>query len=155
MTIAIVDTSVFLNALGVPGRDQNRDDVRADFGRRIDDGHSLILPIAAIIETGNHIAQLGNGQRRRQFAELFVQQVRMMLNGRAPWVVARAIDAEDLALWIEDFPDHAMRRRGIADVSIIGEYERQCALNTARTVEIWSLDGHLAGYRREPRLRSG
>ena len=149
MTVVIVDTSIFMNVLNVRGFNQHRNAVIVDFKQRIDRNESLILPLAAIIEAGNHIAQL-HGNWRRHFAQHFTRQVAMMIDGEAPWVAARSIEAADLRRWINEFADHAMRGLGIADVSIIDEYERQCALNPQRIVEIWALDQHLAGYRREP-----
>ena len=49
-----------------------------------------------------------------------------------------------------DYPDHAMQGAGMGDLSIVKEWERQCDLNRARRVLIWSFDEHLAGYDREP-----
>jgi len=44
-----------------------------------------------------------------------------------------------------------MNGAGMGDLSIIKEWERQCALNKARRVFIWSLDGNdLCAYDREP-----
>lgn len=146
MTIAIVDTSVFLNVLDVPGFNQNRNAVLEKFKTRIEAGQNLILSIAAIIETGNHIAHLNDGQLRRQYAQLFADQVTKMIEGQAPWVAARPIEACDIERWVREFPDHAMRELSLADVSIIEEYKRQRELNPNRAVEIWSLDGHLDGY---------
>nr|WP_232023833.1 hypothetical protein [Microcystis viridis] len=42
---------------------------------KIKAGESLFLPMATILETGNHIAQNGDGNQRRTCAEKFVNQV--------------------------------------------------------------------------------
>lgn len=146
MTVVLVDTSIFLNVLDVPGRNQDRRAVMLALEGRLAGRDELLLPIAAILETGNHIGQISDGRQRRQVAERFVTQVRMALDGAAPWVPARPIDIQHIAAWLDGFPDHAMAGRGIGDVSIIAEWDRQRLLNPRRKVEIWALDRHLQGY---------
>ncbi|MEW6749722.1 MAG: hypothetical protein AB1505_01930 [Candidatus Latescibacterota bacterium] len=41
-----------------------------------------------------------------------------------------------------------MRRVTLADLSIVQEFARQCALHRASHVQIWSYDSHLQGYDR-------
>jgi hypothetical protein len=49
--------------------------------------------------------------------------------------------------WFDDFPDHAMRKIGLVDRSLIDLFERQRALlRGKRHVYIWSLDHALAGH---------
>lgn len=146
MTVVLVDTTVFLNVLDVPGFNQNHDAVVEQLRRRLEERHELLLPIAAIFETGNHIGQLPDGRLRRRTAERFVEQVRKALDGTAPWTPARPIAIADIADWLQGFADHAMAGRGLGDVSIIAEWQRQRLLSPRRRIEIWSLDGHLQGY---------
>ena len=49
-----------------------------------------------------------------------------------------------------DFPDSAMRRISIGDLSIIKAWERTRIQNHGRRVRIWSLDQHLVGYDSNP-----
>lgn len=146
MTVVLVDTSVFLNVLDMPGFNQHRLAVLVELERRLDSTQELLLPIAAIIETGNHIGHLSDGRLRRRAAETFVDEVRKALDGTAPWVPARPIAIDDIGDWLQGFPDHAMAGRGLGDVSIIAEWQRQRLLSPQRRVEIWSLDDHLQGY---------
>ena len=83
--IVIVDTSVLLNILDVPGRNQRRGEVLAELERLIDASNHLFIPMAAIVEVGNHITQLGNGALRRASAERFIAEVRKALADEAPW----------------------------------------------------------------------
>jgi len=53
-SIVIVDTSVLLNILDVPGRNQDRDAVLNRLGELIDTGDHLFIPMAAIVEVGSH-----------------------------------------------------------------------------------------------------
>ena len=78
--VIVVDTTVLLNVLDVPGRNQHRDDVLQRFEKVME----ALLPMAAVFEAGNHIAKLADGQQRRRFAAVFCDQVRAALNGGHP-----------------------------------------------------------------------
>lgn len=146
--VIVVDTTVLLNVLDVPGRNQHRDDVLARFGEVTEGGASLLLPMAAVYEAGNHIAKLADGHQRRRFAGIFCDQVRGALNGEAPWVLVPLPNSDQLAKWLEDFPDCAMREVGMSDLSMIKAWEEACSRNPGRRVRIWSLDAGLQGYDR-------
>lgn len=62
--VVIVDTTVLLNVLDIPQRNQNRSAVLAEFGALVDGSASILLPMAVVFETGNHIARLSNGRQR-------------------------------------------------------------------------------------------
>lgn len=150
MTICILDTSVFLNWLDVPGRNQRRAEVVGSLESYVEQGTSLLLPLAAIYETGNHIAQNDHldGNGRRSLAGRFVQQVRGSFSGEAPWTATPRLLSGDMEQWLDEFPDCAMRGVGLVDLSIVKVYQRQCELNRGRRVFIWSYDQHLQGYDR-------
>lgn len=150
MSIGLMDTTIFCNVIGVPDYSQNRDEVLADLERHISDGVSLLLPMAAVLETGNHIANAGaDGRVKRSAAERFRENVLKAVEGTVPWTPTPFWDLENLKDWLSDFPDHAMRGIGMGDLSIIKEWERQCELHPGRRVFIWSRDGDLHGYDRE------
>ena len=148
--IIIVDTSILLNVLNVPGFNQDRDAVLNRFRELVEARANLLLPMGAVFETGNHIAQLPDGQQRREYAEVLRDEVRKALEGQAPWTPIQLPDAAQLADWLQGFPDSAMRGAGMVDLSIIKAWERTCAQHPAHRVEIWSLDRHLTGYDRIP-----
>lgn len=147
-SVCLMDTSVFCNYLKLPGRDQNRDEVLGKITEYVQDGTVLLLPVASVIETGNHIARVRDGNLRRQAAERFVKAVEDAIDGDAPWIPTPVFEVEALREWLEDFPDCASRGEGLGDLTIIKEFDRQCQLNQGRRVFIWSLDGHLSGYDR-------
>jgi hypothetical protein len=62
MTVSFVDTSILCNMLPVPGRDQQRDEVIEELREKLAEGETLILPVTAVIETGNFVAQLKDGR---------------------------------------------------------------------------------------------
>ena len=92
--IVIVDTSVLLNVLAVPGFSQDRDTVLDRFGELVDAGASILLPLGAVFETGNHIADVPDGRQRRRYAAAFTDQVRQALKREAPWTLAPLPDAD-------------------------------------------------------------
>ena len=148
--IVIVDTSVLLNVLDVPGFNQDRDAVLDRFGELVDDGANLLLPMGAVFETGNHIAHLPDGQQRRQCAGVLRDRVRQALDGQAPWAPLQFPDARQLADWLDSFPDAAMTGLGMVDLSIKKEWERACSRHPHHRVSFWALDQHLTGYDRIP-----
>lgn len=149
--VLIIDTSVFLNVLDVPAFNQNRDAVLAEFADHIAAaGTSLLLPMAAVFEAGNHIAQLKDGRQRRKYAEIFADQVAQALDGSAPWQPTAMPDATAIRGWLAEYPDCAMRGVSMGDLSIIKEWEAACKRHPHHHVRIWSLDGALTGYDREP-----
>jgi hypothetical protein len=146
VSVCLLDTSVFCNIVPVPGRDQDKEAALSQMRAYVDSGTSLLLPIAAILETGNLIGRLSDGSSRRSAASDFARVVTQAIRGEAPFTPTPLVEPEVLLEWIDEFPDSAMRRLGLADLSIIKEFERQCELNPHRRVFIWSLDQHLAGY---------
>lgn len=153
MTICIVDTSVFCNILDVPGRNQNRAKALEELEMFLNEEITLLLPLAAVYETGNHIAHIGDGGSRRQAAFRFVEQVRSAINGNSPWTPTPIPDQEAMTDWLDEFPDNAMREISLADLSIIKEFENQCVLHRMRRVFIWSYDRDLNARDRKVRHR--
>ncbi|PDW01161.1 hypothetical protein [Candidatus Viridilinea mediisalina] len=150
MSICLIDTGVLCNLLRVPHRDQRHDEALRQLKAYIEADITLLLPVAAIIETGNHIAQQGDGHIRRATASKFITQVQHALDGTAPWVATPSFDVQLVRGYLAAFPDHAMRGIGMGDLSIIKEFERQCILHRMRRIFIWSYDRDLIGYDRMP-----
>jgi hypothetical protein len=157
--IVLLDTSVYLNVLDVPGFNQDRDAVLSAFRSAIEAGDHFLLPLASVWETGNHIADLTDGQTRRRFGEKLVTDVTKAFQGQAPYRATHFPDRDEFLQWLGEFPDMVMRsktvkkiREGIslADLSIIKEWQRNCSLHPMTRVRIWSLDDDLAGYDRQP-----
>ena len=148
--IVIVDTSVLLNVLDVSAFNQHRAEVFERFRELLDADANFLPPMAAIFETGDHIADLPDGRWRRRYAEIFRDRIREALEGEAPWVPIRFPDSRQLAGWLEEFPDCAMRGPGMSDMSIIKAWEFECSRHPSRRIRFWSLDQHLRGYDREP-----
>ena len=157
--IVLLDTSVYLNVLDVPGHNQDRAGVLDEFQDRITHRDYFLLPLAIVWETGNHIVDLVDGQTRRRYAQLLLDDVRKAFNGDVPYRATHFPDRDEFLAWLGDFPEVAMRSKSVkkqregtslADLSIIKEWEQNCARHSMSRVRIWSLDSDLAGYDRTP-----
>ena len=149
--VAIVDTSIFCNILNIPNMNSSRKEVVEEFKRLINDETSFLLPMAVVYETGNHIAQLSDGGNRRRFAQAFVKRVEKAINGEPPWQIMQVPTLEEIGIWLDEFPDRAMREVSMGDLSIIKEWEKAKTRTPYRRVFIWSLDRDLMGYDHQPR----
>ena len=153
--IVLLDTSIYLNVLGVPGRNQQRDHVFDSFEERARSGDQFLLPMATIWETGNHISRLENGSMRRKYAQVLADSVQAALNEEAPFRPTYFPESSVFAEWLRSFPDTAQRNKScdktnegasLSDHSIIKDWERTCERHPMSRVLIWSLDVDLAAY---------
>jgi hypothetical protein len=153
-SVCLIDTSVFLNLLNIPNRNQTHEQVLKDYQIYEESGCLFFLPMATIIETGNHIAQNGDGNIRRKNASWFVEQVKAAFNGEAPWIPSQFPQKEEILLWVDQFPELAGKNKApnkqegmsFGDLSIIQEYQKACARFPMTEVFIWSLDSDLKTY---------
>lgn len=151
--MTFIDTSVLVEVLKVPGKHQRYEEITAELRERLKSSESMILPTAAIIETGNHIAKLDDGGLRRNLAEGLTRLLEATVTESAPWTLNGARWDGDLLTAIcggargcPALPEMAAQKIGVGDVSILAEaeaYERRVA-NVA--VSIWTLDAGLAAY---------
>jgi len=147
MSIGLVDTTIFCNIIQIPGMHNDHVEVMRQFRNYIDQDCTLLLPIATIIETGNHVAQNGDGNQRRETANKFTELVNKAILENIPWTIPKPLfSQDDLAEYLLEFPDNAMRGIGLGDLSIIKEFHRQCQLQPVCHIFVWSLDEHLMGY---------
>ena len=142
----LIDTSVMLEILNVPDKSNVHDDVIAEFKKKADAGCSFFIPLATIVETGNHIAQNGDGNQRLECARNFVKLIEKSLDGYAPFKILRFFNQDELRGWLQEFPDSAMRGKSFGDFSIQKDLARLHELNPREDISIWALDGHLDSY---------
>ena len=110
--VRIVDTSVLCNILRVPNRDQEDARAEAELREALRAEDVLLLPIAVIYETGNHIAQNGDGRKRRIVASAFVDLVQKAFRGEVPFTPTPLHDADDMMEWLAQFPAGQWRAWG-------------------------------------------
>ncbi|MBR0661553.1 hypothetical protein [Neoroseomonas oryzicola] len=126
--IIVIDTSILCCWLRIPGKETaGSGEFQWDFERvkkvidsEVKKRSTLVLPVATIIETGNHIAQCSGD--RFNLAQEFANYLRLSANAETPW----AAFTEQLDLWsseklnnlANDWPNQAVQRRTIGDVTI-------------------------------------
>lgn len=148
--IVLIDTCVLLNILNVPGYNQDRTLIDREFQKLVQQGDTLLLPMATILETGSHIADIPNGHHRRRWGEIFVEQIKETHQRNAPWSPIAFPDLDSIIPWLDEYPDFAARSVGFANVTIIKDWEKVCDRHPMSRVKIWSIDGGLKGYDRKP-----
>lgn len=155
MQVCFLDTSVLTNILDVPGKNEQREAVVREFMQRRTGGWQLVLPLTAVIETGNHIAQVANGHARRTCAGLFTAMLGQVIEGRAPFVLhemgwdAAFLDALVAgAATATPLSEHlATAFMGCGDLAILVERDRYRArVARGSLVEVWTLDAGLQAY---------
>lgn len=116
----------------------------------IEASNHLFIPMAAIVEIGNHIAQLVNGAQRRAAAERFIAEVGKALAGQAPWKPINFPSNQEVLSWRDAFSDAAMQGLGMGDLFIKKEWEDLCAKYRMSRVRVstLTLDDDLAGLDR-------
>lgn len=152
--VYFVDTSVLLNLLDVPQRNQDRAEVTALFKERVRAGAILVIPAATIIETGNLIAQLADGGARRDRATRLAGFLTAAAEGRAPWtVVATEWSGEFLQSLVDgggtapSLADLAMQGVGAGDACILRELAAyRSRVPSGLTLSVWTLDAGLAAH---------
>lgn len=158
--ICLLDTSILLNILDVPNRNNEKKEVIADFQTYIESNCRFIIPFVVAVEVGNHISQNGDGTMRRQTAERFVDMMQRTFNGELPFEISDFDLKVEWQNWIGEFIDRAGQSKtaakynegmSLTDLSIIKEYDSLQAKNRANrnkhvNVFIWSLDSDLEAY---------
>ncbi|MFF0542435.1 hypothetical protein ACFYTF_06320 [Nocardia thailandica] len=151
--VTFLDTSVLCNILAVPHMDQDRASVRTEMRLRADRGETFILPVTTVIETGNHIRHIDNGDYRRKAADRFATLLRNTLEDQAPWSLhtlswspAFLRDLLAGAGTGMQFVDHAQAGLGCGDLCIICERNVYQQRSGIAQVTVWTLDGPLAAH---------
>lgn len=152
-TVEFVDTSVLCNFLDVPGKNQDRDEVRKSMREKVDGGVQLIIPISAVVEAGNHITQLRDGAARRACAERFATTLRAIAAGELPWVLHQVAWDEQFLVKLCDgvagtgpFVECATQGLGAGDLAILVERELYLERSAIERAGVWTLDAQLAAY---------
>ncbi len=152
--VLIIDTSILCVWLKVPNFDSagSNDDlwdyrsVEKKIHQETNDSTLLVLPLATIIESGNHIAQ--SPQKRRDLAYALADIISKSANEEVPW----AAFAFQNDLWIpeklihlaEEWKDMAERKISLGDATIkdVAEYYASAGFR----VEILTGDAGLKSY---------
>ncbi|MFO5473129.1 MAG: hypothetical protein ACLBM2_04295 [Dolichospermum sp.] len=129
--VLLIDTSLLCVWLKVPRKEtagNNKWDfelVNEKILTEIEKGTTLVLPLATVIETGNHIAQAKttNSDSKRITSEKFAQIMIYAADEKSPWAAFREQivlwEAEGLKNLAEKFPNQAVEKTSMGDASIV------------------------------------
>ncbi|MCB1794537.1 MAG: hypothetical protein KDJ70_08955 [Candidatus Competibacteraceae bacterium] len=152
--VLVLDTSILCVWLQVPGKDSCGPDSDRWDKQRVDerikaavkDRATFVLPLATIIETGNHISQAAHSRKER--AEALADLINKSADQTSPW----AAFSEQSILWTpdklkklaEDWPNLAAKKLSLGDATIkdVAEYYAQAGY----AVEILTGDQGLKAY---------
>lgn len=151
MNVRFIDTSIMCNLLEIPGKCSDKEKVKQEWKAVLDRKETLILPLATIVETGNHIAHIADGHVRRTIAMKFKEYLTKTAESKAPWTLyGNALDEEEIKYIAENMESYILSQVGIGDMTIIYAYQKYLEDSLAiGTVMIWSMDDHLAAYRQD------
>ncbi|QQS29803.1 MAG: hypothetical protein IPM47_02270 [Sphingobacteriales bacterium] len=153
--VVILDTSMLCVWLQVSGYETcgttkdnwNFDRVDQKIKEEINSQSTLVLPLATIIETGNHISHT-SGNLRYKTAQKLCDILICALNNEEPWAAfsaqAELWNDENVLELANDWPELAQQSISIADATIIkvAQYYYEFGCN----VEILTGDGGLKSY---------
>lgn len=152
-SVTFVDTSILCNLLPVPGRDQDRAEVLAKLKELGEVRTTMILPMTAVVETGNFIAQLEDGRVRRTVAGQFDELLRMISADQAPWklneVAWNAQFLSDLRAGGgtgSTLVEQMQSKVGGGDLCILTERMQFVKRSSLTDVTIWTADAGLAAH---------
>lgn len=152
--VLILDTSVLCCWLQVPGKEEagptndrwNHDRISALLEQERTQNSTFVLPIATLIETGNHIAQAPSHRFER--ASSLANYLREAADAKSPWAAftdqSPLWQAENLRTLADSWPQLATGGTSIGDATIkdVAEYYAKAGY----FVEILTGDEGLKAY---------
>lgn len=152
--LELVDTSVLVELLQVPGEYDNLAQIVQEFNEKQTNGVSLQLPAATIVESGAHIIRIKDGRIRRECAQRFENVLRATWAREAPWTFTDLVWDRNFVGELLDPPvDYQYLNQSLStkalemgDLVILAEFRRIRATVDPSYVEvaIWTQDGKLA-----------
>ena len=149
-TVHFIDTSVLVELLNIPNMNANHAQVKAEYQQLAVNQDIFVLPIATLVETGNHIGQIKNSSIRYDISGKFSQMVTQAVRSENHWNVIPELSSEILSKMMSNFPNWTVTCSGFGDLSIVEQFEDYWQnRQPIGKMRIWSLDHHLAAYARE------
>lgn len=152
--LQLLDTSILVELLQVPGECARHHATVAEFEARSVPPTELQMPVASIVEAGAHVGRVANGHERRACAGRFAKMVRSTVDREAPWsftpldwdvafLSELTAPTDDRAPKIVESLSRQFLEMG--DLLIVSEFRRVKANLDARVVDVdvWTYDGNL------------
>jgi hypothetical protein len=155
MRVHFIDTSVLVNILDIPDMNQDRVEVLREYATLTgQSGNTFILPLATIIETGNHIAHISDGNIRRAKGIEFADMLTKIANDESPWKFFEdEVTQDEIRIIADRLPESVTYGSGTGDLSIISAFEKyRDNIPAIGYIRIWSMDGHLRHYEHEMQM---
>jgi hypothetical protein len=149
--IELLDTSILVTLLRVPGESDNVDDVEADFEARRRAGVQFHLPVGALVEAAKHVEWIHDGNARRSCAERFHLMIERTLNRETPWtlneveweaLLAGVVAHDAAADFVESMATKYLEAGDLLILSELVQLRRNLERGHVH-VDVWTLDGAL------------
>lgn len=158
--VIILDTSILCVWIGVPGMDRiekkgedpiSQTDVEEKIKKEIADGTRIVLPLASVIECGNHITQI-KGEDPKKYIDKFADFILKSIEGHEPWDIftnqTNLFDEDNFKGLVEKWRELSMSGISMGDASIIQVAQHYNSKNL--TVEIYTGDTGLKAFEPAP-----
>ena len=158
--VLILDTSILCVWLDIPGRNKiekkgkdviGKQEVESKIKAEINDGARIVLPLASVIECGNHITQI-KGVDPKAYIDKFADFIIKSINGTEPWDIftnqSELFDESKFRELVEKWRELAISGISMGDASIIQVAELYVSKNF--TAEIFTGDTGLKSYEPTP-----
>ena len=153
--LELVDTSIVVELLRVPGKSGRHAETVEAFEDRAASGIELQMPVAAVIQAGAHVGRLGDGYERRRCADLLAALITNTIEKAVPWSFTPLAWDRELLVQLINPPDDApglvdslaTEFLEIGDLIIVSEYRRIRRNLDTRVVDVdvWTYDANLRG----------
>lgn len=152
--VIIIDTSILCIWLGIPGKETcgsgtnqwDKSRVEALLQKEEKESTTFVLPLASILETGNHITQAKS--RQYEMAHKLAEIMTLVAEEKTPWAAfteqSVLWEAEGLKKLAAEWPNLAKQKISIGDATIktVAEYYAKIGFR----VEIITGDDGLKAY---------
>lgn len=160
--VLILDTSILCVWLQIPGMDSiekegepaiTYGDVESKIALEVENSARIVLPLASIIECGNHITQIKSRKDTRVYVNRFADFIDKALEGTEPWDIFTNQQAlfENIKMkeLVDKWRQLALSGISMGDASIIQVAEFYDA--HGYTTEIFTGDTGLKAYQPAPK----
>ncbi|MEO7837039.1 MAG: hypothetical protein ABIS21_05305 [Acidimicrobiales bacterium] len=145
--VTLIDTSILCELLQVPGKcePERKAEMWDEVDVRSDEGERMMLPMTALVETGNHIVQCGGD--RHVVAQRLVDFLHLVLQADSPFLVPELEFGRDFVAALaggastgQTLAQLATHKVGTGDVAILVQRDQLLAKGDFTAVEVWTLD---------------
>ncbi len=145
--VHFIDTSVLVELLNIPKMNYRHIQAKEEYEKLVAKGDTFVLPVAVLVETGNHIAHISDGNIRYQVATQFSSLVKKAVRSEDNWNTVPGISMGTLETIMNRFPVLAQSQTGFGDISIIEQFNDYWKnRQPIGEMRIWAFDDHLQGY---------